>query len=304
MQFDIKSALAANWPIKITALALAAVLWAALSAVQPTAQFVPVRLDIQIPDNRILAQELPQVQAVVSGPPRELIKLYTNPPVLTKVVPDSATGSTVIIDLSPQDVILQPDEKVTLQDIVPRRLVVYLDDVRRRSVPVYAPGIIRAASGFVLLGGRVSVVPESVVVLGPAAQVNRIGRLYTIPLDLPAVRSTIRRSVPIDTTALGVVTLSQPQVEIEVRVDQITQRIIGGVPVVIGGGVWGSVPSTVQVTVRGPAARLLTLNRDSLLVTAPAAAAEGDKLALSVRSPTGLTATVAPDSVQAQRIIR
>ncbi len=303
MQFDIKSAVAANWPIKITALALAAVLWAALSAVQPTAQFVPVRLDIQIPDNRILAQELPEVQAVVSGPPRELIKLYTSPPVLTKVVPDSATGSTVTIDLSPQDVILQPDAEVTLQDIVPRRLVVQLDDVRRRSVPVYAPGIIRAASGFVLLG-RVSVVPESVVVLGPAAQVNRIGRLYTIPLDLPDVRSTIRRNVAIDTTALGVVTLSQPQVEIEVRVDQITQRTIGGVPVVIAGGVWGSVPSTVQVTVHGPAARLAILNRDSLLVTAPAAAAEGDMLVLSVRPPTGLTATVAPDSVQAQRIIQ
>ena len=303
MQFDIKSALTANWPIKITALALAAVLWAALSAQQPTAQFVPVRLDIQIPDNRILAQELPQVQAVVGGPPEELIKLYTNPPVLTKVVPDSATGSTVTIDLSPQDVILQPDADVTLQNIVPRRLVVHLDDIRRRSVPVYAPGIIQAASGFVLLG-RVSVVPESVVVLGPEAQVNRIGRLYTIPLDLPDVRRTIRRNIAIDTTALGVVTLSQPQVEIEVRVDQITQRTIGGVPVVIGGGVWGSVPSTVQVTVRGPAARLATLNRDSLLVTAPAAAAEGDMLLLSVRPPTGLTATVAPDSVQAQRIIR
>ncbi len=302
MQFDIKSAVTANWPIKITALALAAVLWAALSAEQPTAQFVPVRLDIQIPDNRILAQELPQVQAVVGGPPRELIKLYTNPPVLTKVVPDSATGSTVTIDLSPQDVILQPDAEVTLQDILPRRLVVHLDDVRRRSVPVYSRGIIRAASGFVLLG--VSVVPESVVVIGPQAPVNRLGRLYTIPLDLPDVRNTIRRNVAIDTAALGVVTLSQEQVEIEVRVDQITRRTIGGVPVVIGGGVWGSVPSTVQVTVRGPAARLLTLNRDSLLVTAPAAAAEGDMLALSVRPPTGLTATVAPDSVKAQRIIQ
>ncbi len=302
MQFDIKSAVVANWPIKITALALAAVLWATLSAEQPTAQFVPVRLDIRIPDNRVLAQALPQVQAVVGGSPRELIKLYNNPPVLTKVVPDSATGSTVTIELSPQDVILQPDAEVTLQDIVPRHLVVHLDDIRRRSVPVYSRGIIEAASGFVRLGVRI--VPESVVVLGPEAQVNRIGRLYTIPLDLPDMRRTMRRNVDIDTTALGVVTLSQPQVEIEVRVDQITQRTIGGVPVVIGGGVWGSVPSTVQVTGRGPAARLATLNRDSLRVTAPAAAAEGDMLELSVRPPTGLTATVAPDSVQAQRIIQ
>ncbi len=303
MQFDIKSAVAANWPIKITALALAAVLWAALSAAQTTTQLVPIRLDIQLPDDRVVAHELPQVQARVGGPPRELIKLYTNPPVLIKVVPDSATGSSVVIELSPEDVILPPDAEVTLQDILPRQLVLTLDAVRRRSVPVYPRGIIKAASGFVLLG-RAGVVPESVVVLGPEAPVNRVGRLYTIPLDLPDVRSTIRRNVDIDTTGLGVVTLSQPQVEIEVRVDRITDRIIGGVPVVIGGGVWGSVPSTVRVTVRGPAARLSTLNRDSLLVTAPAATTEGDMLLLSVRPPTGLTATVAPDSVQAQRIIQ
>jgi len=303
MQFDIKSAVVANWPIKITALALAAVLWAALSAEQPTAQLIPVRLDIRIPDDRILAQALPQVQARVGGPPRELIKLYTNPPVLTKVVTDSTTGASITIDLSPQDVILPLDAGVTLQEIVPPRLVVQLGDVRRRSVPVYSRGIVRAASGFVLLG-PVRIVPESVTVIGAQAPVNRLGRLYTIPLDLPDVRRTLRRNVDIDTTALGLVTLSQSQVEIEVRVDQITQRTIGGVPVVIGGGVWGSVPSTVAVTVHGPAARLSTLNRYSLLVTAPAAAAEGDMLALSVRPPTGLTATVAPDSVQAQRIIQ
>ena len=302
MQFDIKQAVVTNWPIKLTALALATVLWAALSAQQPATHRVPVRLDVQTPANRVLAQEIPQVQVIVGGAARELLKLYTDPPVISKIVPDSVTASTLTIDLSLQDVILPPDADVILQDIMPRRVVVTLDDLHRRSVPIVSRVNVETASGFVFLGLRV--LPESVSVIGPEAQVNRIGTVYTVALDLENVRSTVRRAVAIDTTAFGVVRLSQPEVEIEVRVDQITERTIGGVPVVIAGGVWGSLPSTVQVTVRGPAGRLSTLNRDSLLVTAAAADAEGDMLALSVRPPTGLTATVAPDSVQAQRIIQ
>jgi YbbR domain-containing protein len=302
MQFDIRQAIVTNWPIKLTALALATVLWVVLSAEQPGTRFIPVRLDVQTPADRVLAKEIPQVQVLVGGAARELLKLYTDPPVISKIVPDSVTESTLTIELSLQDVILPPNADVTLQELMPRRVVVTLDDLHSRSVPIVSRVSVEPASGFVFLGLRV--LPESVSVIGPEAQVNRIGNVYTVALDLENVRSTVRRAVAIDTTAFGVVRLSQPEVEIEARIDRITQRTIGGVPVVIGGGVWGSEPATVQVAVRGPASRLATLNRDSLLVTANAATVEGEMLALSVRAPPGLTATISPDSVRAQRIIQ
>ena len=301
MHFDIRQAVVTNWPIKLTALALATVLWAALSAKQ-LSQLVPVRLDLQTPANRVLAKEIPQVQVRVGGAPRELLKLYTDPPVISKIVPDSVTESTLTIDLSLQDVILPPNADVTLEELMPRRVVVTLDDLHSRSVPIVSRVSVEPASGFVFLGLRV--LPESVSVIGPEAQVNRIGNVYTVALDLENVRSTVRRAVAIDTTAFGVVRLSQPEVEIEARIDRITQTTIGGVPVIIGGGVWGSEPATVRVAVLGPASRLTTLNRDSLLVTANAATVEGEMLALSVRAPPGLTATISPDSVRAQRIIQ
>ena len=46
MQVDIRQAIVTNWPIKVTALAVAAVLWAALSAEEPATQFIPVRIEI------------------------------------------------------------------------------------------------------------------------------------------------------------------------------------------------------------------------------------------------------------------
>jgi hypothetical protein len=302
MQVDIRQAIVTNWPIKVTALALAAVLWAALSAEEPATQFIPVRIEIQTPAELILAQEVPQVQGRFGGPAAELIKLYSDPPVITKVIPDSVTEFSVTLELTPQDVVLPPGVEVTLDEILPRRIDVTLDEVTRRSVRVVSRVNIDAASGFVVMGSRL--LPDSVTIFGPDALVNRIGTVYTVPLDLLDVRSTTRRTVAIDTTALGVVSLSQPEVEVEARIQQLTQRRIGGVPVVIAGGVWGSEPATVQVTVRGPAARLGDLTRDSLLVSAPAATTEGEMVALSVRPPTGLTATVSPDSVRATRIIQ
>ena len=302
MQLEIKQAIVLNWPIKVTALALATVLWAALSAEDPATQFVPVRLDIDTPSDRILAQEIPAVQVLVSGSARELIKLYTTPPVISKAVPDSVTETLLTIDLAPQDVVLPPGAAVTLQDVTPRRLSLTLAAVLRRSVGVVARANIEAASGFVLMGSRV--LPGSVSVVGPEALVRRIGSVYTMPLDLRNLRSTVRQAVAIDTTAFGVVRLSQPEVEIEARIDEVSERAITGVPVDIGGGVWGTVPATVQVTVSGPASRLSVLTRDSLLVTAPGATVEDEMVPLTVRPPTGLSAAISPDSVRAQRIIR
>jgi hypothetical protein len=305
MQFDIKSAVVTNWPIKVTALALAAVLWAALSTGQPATQLVPVRLEIQTPEHRILAtRDLPEVQALVGGSAGELVKLYRDPPVIIITIPDSVTDSIFTVDLSPEDVTLTSTAIVTLQDVRPRRLELPLADVRRRTVPVVSRVNIQPGPGFVFLGS--SLAPESVSVIGPEALVRRIGSVYTVALRLSNVRNTIRRSVAIDTAGFGILRLSQWEVEIEGRVDQITTRTIPGVPVVIGSGVgvWGSQPATVQVAVQGPASRLAALTRDSLLVTAPAATAQDEMLPLSVRALSGLSTTVTPDSVRAQRIIR
>ena len=49
MQFDLKRAIAANWPIKLTALVLATVLWAAVEAEEPTTQLIPVSVTITTP---------------------------------------------------------------------------------------------------------------------------------------------------------------------------------------------------------------------------------------------------------------
>lgn len=301
MRLGIPSRIGSNWPIKVTALGLAMVLWAAVSAEQPTTQLVPIRLDIQTPTTKTLLQSVPMIRGLYAGSARELDKLSSAPPSISKVIPDTVTESFFTINLSLQDVSVTSDAAVELQDIFPRSVVVALDEVFSRPVRVVSRVDVRAASGYRLMRSAVS--PESVLVSGPKARVERIGSVFTIPALWNNVRDSIRRTVAIDTSAFGVVRLSQYEVEIDARVEQITQRTFTQVPVIIAGGEWESIPPTVQVTVTGPRSRLNTMTTDSLSATAPAAAAEGDMVPVSIRVSRGLSVTFTPDSVQAQRII-
>lgn len=302
MQFDVKRAIAANWPIKVTALALATVLWAAVAAEEPTTQLIPVSINVTTPANRTLTQQLPPVQAVYEGSARELIKLYTSPPLIRIVVPDTLTESFFTFNLSPQDVILASEADVALRDVIPNRLTIVLDDEAQRRVPVIPRVSLQTDSGFVVTGPVVAV-PESVVVIGPEAQVLRIGRVYTDSLALNRVRESVTRTIPIDTSAFGVVRLSQHEVEVQASVEAVAQRTFVGVPVVIASGVWQSIPTTVELHVTGPAALVRSLTRDRFVVTADSSTSEGEMVPVHVVPPEGVTATVSPDSVQARRVI-
>ena len=302
MRLAVPSRIGSNWPIKVTALGLATVLWAAVSAEEPTTQLVPIRLDIQPPTSKTLLQDVPPIRGLYAGSGRELIKLLTSaPPAISKVIPDTVTESFFIINLSPQDFSVTSDAAVVLQDILPRRIVVALDEVLSRPVRVVSRVDVQAASGYRLMRSAVS--PESVLVSGPEARVERIGSVFTLPAEWTNVRGPIRRTVAIDTAAFGVVRLSQYEVEIDARVEQITQRTFAQVPVIIAGGEWESIPPTVQVIVTGPQSRLDAMTTDSLLATAPAAVVEGDLVPVMIRVSRGLSVTFTPDSVQAQRII-
>jgi YbbR domain-containing protein len=301
MQFDVKRAIAANWPIKVTALALATVLWAAVAAEEPTTQLIPISVTVTTPPNRTLTQQLPPVQAVYEGSARELIKLYTSPPLIRIVVPDTSE-SFFTFNLSPQDVILGGDADVVLRDVIPQRLTIALDAEAQRRVPVIPRVTLQTDSGYVVTG-PVAAVPESVTVIGPEAQVVRIGRVYTDSLAIRRVRESVTRTIPIDTTAFGVVRLSQHDVEIQATVEAVAERTFAGVPVVIASGVWQGIPATVDLHVRGPAALVRSLTRDRFVVTADSSTSEGQMVSVQVVPPEGVTATASPDSVQARRVI-
>ncbi len=290
--------------MKIAAIVLAAILWAATAAQEPATDLVDVRLEVQPPPGRALAAELPPVKALYAGRARDLIKLYAQPPVITKELPDTLTGSVYLLELSLADLAVIDNADVSPQDIQPRTISVQLDDVFQRTVPVVPRVSVVPDSGYEQFGG-VAVVPGSVIVRGPQALVRATDELFTVPLELVEATEPATQTVPIDTSALGILRLSHSEVQVSVDVDAVSDQVVMGVSVVVRsaqGGNWISDPPAVMVTVHGRAARLDQITRDSIRVVAEITGVQRRIVVeLGVIPPAGMTARATPDSATIRR---
>jgi YbbR domain-containing protein len=293
-----------NWPTKLTALVLAAILWAAVASQEPTTQLVPVRLEVQPPEGRALAAEFPQVQALFAGRSRELIKLYARPPVVTKVVPDTVSGSRYTIELSSRDLQVADGIDVTATAIEPRIVQVQLDDVAEHQISVVPRVSVAPDSGYAQFGGIV-VEPDSILIRGPEALVERTASIRTQVLALPDLRGPVSRTVPLDTAPLAGLFLSHSAVTITVDVAPVSQTVLNGVPVRVTAtrtGSWVSDPLAVILTVSGRASRLARITADSVRVVARVTGnAAVDTVSLSVTPPAGMTAFADPAFVTVRR---
>ena len=336
----IRDWIVTNWPIKLSALVLSAVLWVAIAAQEPTTQVVPVQLELQPPEGRQFTRPVPQVQALFAGAARELFKLSGQPPVIQQTIPDSVS-ETYTLALSPADVKVVEDADVNAEDITPRTVTIYLDKYGRRRVTVVPRVTILPESGFAQFG-EIAVSPSAVRIRGPDALVRQIRSLFTVPLALSGVTAPVERTVAIDTLppALRGISLARQAVALTVDVGPVAQRVLIGVPVMVRSaqdGAWEVDPPEVNVTVSGPSDRVAQLELDSVqvvaivtLVSADSAAQLADTVEqmtdtvgqmadtvaqmadhvaqladsvvqLEVTAPSGITARAAPDSVIVRR---
>lgn len=292
----------ANWPIKLTALVLAVVLWAVVTAEETTTQLVDVTLDVQAPEGRAVIGELPAIQARYRGTQRELLKLLPSPPVIRKEVP-ATTGTRRAIQLSPEDLEGVGDADVVALEILPGSITVVLDDILRKPVPVVSRVVFRPDSGYEVFG-NIRISPSTVTVQGPEALVTPLRTASTREMLRTGLTGPVDYSVPIDTSGYGLVTVSPQSVRVMADIGAVSTQVLMGVAVRVEGtgGPWQSATSAVSVTVRGPAARVRRFTRDSVRVVArPSGASDEELVPLEVLPPAGVTGTATPDSVVIRR---
>lgn len=172
------SRLTANWPLKLTSLLLAVLLWMVASFEEPSSRLVRVRLQLAVPAGRELLEAPAAAQALVVGSTRSLLELEDRPLTLTKAVPDSAVGGHATIALAPADIRVPRGLDVEVRDVQPREVVVTLDSLDDRLVPVRV--LLRDPDG-----RRVTVSPADVRIVGPVRSTRRVTSVVTVPFDLP-----------------------------------------------------------------------------------------------------------------------
>ncbi len=197
--------------LKATALFVAVVLWFVVNAKEPQVELVRVRFVPMLDSSLVLRDAPPELQALVAGSPKELIKLNTATPVIRRQVTAEAPD-TLVLDLRPGDVTLPDGVDAVVRDIQPRSVTLRFESTWSRRVPVQsAIELVRDSSRAPL---SVTLDPDTVQISGPRHVVLRVPFVRT-------VRTTIRlpdslpHLVDLDTARLGIrVKPSQVRVQI------------------------------------------------------------------------------------------
>jgi len=205
-----------NWPLKVGALALSTILWVYVAAEQPTSKFIDVQVELDLPPELALARPAPQVRAAVTGPWREVIKLYDSPLTVHLAVPASADPPHWQAVLVPSDIQVPHAARVTIQDVEPRGIELDIDRVVRRDVPVAVRTMVVPESGFAL-ARPVAVTPATVRISGPRALVQAVDSFPTEVVEIRGVTGPFERVVALDTAGHSLLRVSPREVTVSGR---------------------------------------------------------------------------------------
>lgn len=195
---------------KGAALFFAIVLWLVVSAEEPSEQIVAVRVEISHDSARTMTSETPVVRALVVGRARELLKLYSDPLVIRRLVGPDAPD-TVRLTLRPQDVHVPAGLDVVVRDLRPETVTATFVVRLTRRVPVRSRLQLMVDPSAPDAQPRLE--PESVVVSGPRSAVERVASVPTVRTTI-AVRDSTTAQVPLDLEELDRVRVRPTEVRL------------------------------------------------------------------------------------------
>lgn len=177
--------IAQNLGLKVFALAMAVLLWAAITRDQTVEDAFNVPIEFHaIPENLELNSEtIPQAQVRVRGPSRVLASLRSSD-VHVDVDLTGALPGEHTYDLNAQRVVHVP-RNVTVSQVIPGQLQVNFDWRSTRKVPVRPHVVGTPANGLTVAG--VTANPAEITITGPRQRVNAVAAAMTDIIDVSNV---------------------------------------------------------------------------------------------------------------------
>jgi YbbR domain-containing protein len=199
---------ATDWALKLTALALAFLLWTTVRADAPgqwAAEDIEVRVVNNDADWVLTDAPTPRgVRVVFRGPYRELLRAAADRPDI--IVPVDDVNDSTEVHVLRQNWIRMPTgtANVAIVDIQPSTVRLEFDRVATRLLPVAVPMRGELPSGFELLGPP-ELEPNVVRASGAGRNLARIDTLRLPPIDLRERRGIDTLEMTIDTAGTGLI---------------------------------------------------------------------------------------------------
>ena len=170
---------------------------------------------------------------------------------------------------NPRRVVLPSSYKLSFVEVVyPNRIKISLDEIMKKTVPVSSNLSISLKDGYTQVG-LIKFYPDSVNIVGPKAELDRINNINTIKDTLInlsyAFNSGLNLILP-----NRLINCSHTEVQCYLDIQQISERIIVDIPVKVINKVKGirvfPSPQTVSLTVIGGAIQISKIKSHDILV--------------------------------------
>ena len=170
---------------------------------------------------------------------------------------------------NPRRVVLPSSYKLSFVEVVyPNRIKISLDEIMKKTVPVSSNLSISLKDGYTQVG-LIKFYPDSVNIVGPKAELDRINNINTIKDTLTnlsyAFNSDLNLFLP-----NRLINCSHTEVQCYLDIQQISERIIVDIPVKVINKVKGirvfPSPQTVSLTVIGGAIQISKIKSHDILV--------------------------------------
>lgn len=196
-----------DWALKLTALALAFLLWTTVRADAPGQWETEVPLRVQNSDADWIVADAPTpatVTVVFRGPYRELLRAASNRPEV--ILPVSEVTDSVEHHVLRRNWVRMPPgtDNTEVADFRPSTVRLTFDQVSTRLLPVAVQLTGTPSLGYEL-AGRPEVEPPAVRASGAGRNLARIDSLRLPPIELGELRGDDTLQVTIDTAGTGLI---------------------------------------------------------------------------------------------------
>ena len=170
---------------------------------------------------------------------------------------------------NPRRVVLPSSYKLSFVEVVyPNRIKISLDEVMKKTVPVSSNLLISLKDGYTQVG-LIKFYPDSVNIVGPKAELDRINSIKTINDTLTDLSYAFDRELDL-ILPNRLINCSHTEVRYYLDIQQISERIIVDIPVKVINKVKGirvfPSPQTVSLTVIGGAIQISKIKSHDILV--------------------------------------
>jgi hypothetical protein len=165
-----------------------------------------------------------------------------------------SSGDTVVV-LRTSWVRVQDRPDVVAEDIQPSSVRIALERVERADLPA-APRWEGTLPDHLAFAVPPRIEPAVVRVSGPRSRLEQVDSIALLPVALGSVNASGSLSVDVDPTGLDGLQVQPMSIQVDLRVEDRTERMVSGIPIVLPDGLGGNEalqlrPATGTVVLRG-----------------------------------------------------